>query len=256
MSKLNFKSFGNGEPIIILHGLFGMLDNWKSFAKKLSEDYMVYIVDLRNHGRSEHVDSMDYTTMAEDVISFMEEEWIFEARIMGHSMGGKVAMQIAAIDDDLLKQLVVVDIAPQVYEAGHQIIFDALLTAPIDTANERSDIENHLKTFVNDTGVVQFLMKNVSRVPAGGFRWKMNLPIIYKEYQKILQHELTDQKIETNTLFVKGAQSNYITEQSILNINTNFLDVRIETIDDAGHWVHADKPERLMNICKEFFSEV
>ncbi len=254
MDKLNFKTFGEGDPVVIVHGLFGMLDNWKTFARHLAKDYMVYIVDLRNHGKSPHLEGMNYKLMAQDLAHFLEAEWIYEARFIGHSMGGKVVMQLSVDYPEIIEQQMIVDIGPKKYEGGHQTIFEALLSAPIQTAQQRSEIQDHLKQYIQELDVIQFLMKNVSRVPAGGFRWKMNLHEIHAHYQDILNNIDIGQTIEVPTLFVRGAKSNYINDELSAIIKQQFLNAQIETID-AGHWIHAEKPEELLTLCKEFFQQ-
>ena len=159
--ELNHKTFGAGDPIIILHGLFGTLDNWQTVAKKLAEHFMVYIVDQRNHGRSAHVEGQNYKLMAEDLADFMEENWMHNAHIIGHSMGGKTAMQFAADYPDMLNKLVVVDIAPKAYEGGHQTIFDALLSVNMEKVQTRKEVEEQLSKYIDDAGVRLFLMKNL-----------------------------------------------------------------------------------------------
>ena len=143
--KLNYESYGKGYPIIILHGLFGMLNNWQTIAKKLAKNFLVYAVDLRNHGRSPHNAVFNYSVMADDLQAFMESQWIYEAHLIGHSMGGKVAMQFALNYPDLVSRLVVVDIAPKVYEEGHQAIFEALLSLDLETIHSRKEADELLK---------------------------------------------------------------------------------------------------------------
>ncbi len=134
---LNYKTFGSGEPVIILHGLFGMLDNWKTMAKRLAEHYTVYIVDQRNHGRSPHTDEINYPLMAEDLRLFMENNWLYHAHLIGHSMGGKTVMQFALDNPDMTDRLVVIDIAPKAYTSNHDAIFDALLSVDISSLGSR-----------------------------------------------------------------------------------------------------------------------
>ncbi len=253
MGKLNFKSFGQGEPVIIAHGLFGMLDNWKSFAKKLSEHYLVYIIDLRNHGKSPFENEMNYRVMAEDIKQFMEDEWVYKARVIGHSMGGKVMMQLAREYEDMIEQMVIVDIAPVKYIGDHGNIFDALLSVNLKLAKERKEVQLHIEKYIDDPGVIQFLMKNLSRNKSGGFNWKMNIDVIHKSYQSILDFEPFASPCDVNTLFIKGSNSNYIDSQNINIIEDQFSNSKIEVIDNAGHWVHADQPKILLQSCLDYF---
>ncbi|MBL4648388.1 MAG: alpha/beta fold hydrolase, partial [Aureispira sp.] len=139
--QLNYKVFGEGDPVLILHGMFGTLDNWQTIAKKLAEHFMVFIIDLRNHGRSPHSDEFDYAIMANDIQEFMESNWIYEAYVVGHSMGGKVAMQLASENPDLVTKLVLVDIAPKVYVGNHQTIFEALFSLDLDQLESRKEAD-------------------------------------------------------------------------------------------------------------------
>ena len=143
--ELNYKEFGQGDPILILHGLFGTLDNWQTIAKQLATNYSVFIIDQRNHGRSPHMDELDYPLMAEDLYQFMETHWIYKAYIIGHSMGGKTAMQFALNYPDMVEKLVVVDIAPKTYEAGHQTIFEALFSLDLEKIESRKEADEVLQ---------------------------------------------------------------------------------------------------------------
>jgi len=254
--KLNYKSFGSGFPLIILHGLFGMLDNWQTIAKKLADNYLVYIVDLRNHGKSPHHTDFDYEIMAEDLQVFMEENWIYEAYVLGHSMGGKTAMQFALSYPDLVKKLIVVDIAPKKYEAGHQAIFEALLSLDLSKITNRKEAAAHLKNKVPAVGTQQFLLKNLNRNKEGVYEWKMNLPIIHQQYPVILENvKMKEQAFDSPTLFIKGGASNYILEEDLPAIQHFFPAAKLETIPKAGHWVHAAAPTELLNLVNEFLIE-
>lgn len=254
-TRLNFKVFGEGEPVVILHGLFGMLDNWQTFAKKLSEDYMVYVVDQRDHGKSPHTDAFSYKLLAEDLHEFLTTNWIYECRLIGHSMGGKTVMQFAADYEDMVQQMVVVDIAPVKYEPGHETIFQALQAVDLASATGRSDVEETLKPYIAESGVRQFLMKNLQRdKESGGFKWKMNLELLYKEYANILDDVVaSDSPIEVDALFVAGGRSGYVSELGKAAIHNRFAHARIETIADAGHWIHAEKPDELLELVTSFF---
>jgi esterase len=256
MLDLNYKDFGAGEPIVIIHGLFGTLDNWQTIAKYLSEHYSVYILDLRNHGRSPHTEGVfDYTILSEDISQFMRHHWIFEARIIGHSMGGKAAMQLALNHADLVKKLVVIDIAPKRYKGGHEIIFDALFDIDLTTVDDRKDVEKFLmERLDNEVGTVQFLLKNLSRKPeeeGGGFEWKMNLTNLYNNYDNILG-PVTGDPFEKPTLFIRGGNSPYIKDTDMGAIKQYFPNAELATVEGAGHWVHAEKPRELLDLLLKF----
>ena len=252
--ELNYKVFGEGEPVIILHGLFGMLDNWQTFAKLLAENYMVYIVDQRDHGKSPHTEEFSYHLLANDLHEFMTSQWIYEARLIGHSMGGKTVMQFADEYPDMVEQMVVVDIAPVKYKAGHNDVFDALFAIDIDKLSDRKQAESILAQYISEDGVRQFLMKNLQRRKEGGYRWKMNLELLYKEYQNILSG-IGPSKNDVDALFISGGLSDYIDDNAKEAINAKYSHVNTVTIADAGHWVHAQKPRELLEIVNTYFNK-
>lgn len=252
--KLNYKSFGEGYPIIILHGLFGTLDNWQTIAKKLAEHYSVYIIDQRNHGRSPHDDIFDYAVMADDLQAFMESQWIYEAHIIGHSMGGKTAMQFALTYPDLVNQLVVVDIAPKAYEGGHQTIFEALLSLEVSSITSRKQADAALIDKIPDFGVRQFLLKNLTNDKKGGYKWKMNLPVIHQNYEQILAAIKNKETFDHPTLFIRGGASSYIQAEDLTQIKTFFPMAKLETVAGAGHWVHAVAPKELLKLVTNFLT--
>ncbi len=250
--ELNYKEFGQGEPVIILHGLFGTSDNWQTLAKKLAEHYSVYILDLRNHGRSPHEDEFNYKVMAKDLKDFMESHWIYSARIIGHSMGGKVAMQFATDHPDMVEKLVIVDIANESYKGGHEVIFNALLGLDLEKIENRKEADAFLATQIEDFGVRQFLLKNLTRSKAGNYIWKMNLPVIYENYQAILSKIEGEEEFDGATLFIKGGLSKYITETNFETTKDFFPNAKLETIENVGHWVHAEAPKELLEILEKF----
>ena len=250
--NLNFKEFGQGDPVIILHGLFGTLDNWQTIAKKLAENYSVYIIDQRNHGRSPHVPGLSYPLMAEDLAEFMEQNWIYKAHIIGHSMGGKTALQFALNYGDMVDKLVIVDIGTQKNEAGHQQIFEALLGLDLNKIESRKDADFKLKTLVPDFGVRQFLLKNLTRTKEGQYQWKMNLEAINENYPNILEAVSGDEVFEGPSLFIKGGNSNYIDENEFSVIQKDFTNAKLISIPNTGHWVHAEAPKELLSEVESF----
>ncbi len=235
---------------MILHGLFGTSDNWQTIAKQLAKDYWVFIVDQRDHGRSAHTDGLDYERMAGDLAEFLEQQWIYESHIIGHSMGGKTAMQFAMNYPDLVEKLVVVDIAPKAYVGGHQAIFDALFALDLNTIESRKEADAFLADRIPDFGTRQFLLKNLTRDKEGGYRWKMNLPIIYESYQAILD-QVKGEPFDKESLFIRGSRSNYIQAEDEPIIKDLFPNATLESID-AGHWVHAEKPKDLLQSIQKF----
>ncbi len=252
MPKLNFKTFGTGDPLIILHGLFGMLDNWQTIAKKLADDYMVYVVDLRDHGKSEHTDDFNYPLLAQDIAEFLESEWIHEAYILGHSMGGKTALQLVKDYPELVEKLIVVDIGIKSYEGGHEMILEALNTVPIEEVESRKDVEKHLSQYISEPGIRLFLMKNLTRNKEGGYRWKMNLKLLIKHYQEILAGIIFEDVVDTPTLFIRGGQSKYILDEDFDDLSSHFESIELATVLNAGHWVHAEQPNELLAAIRSF----
>jgi len=176
---INFKVYGAGPPLIICHGLFGMLDNWQTLARKWADFFTVYAIDQRNHGRSEHTTDFSYPLLAADLAQFMESQWIYNGFLLGHSMGGKTVMQTALDFPDLVEKLVVVDMGPSENKPGHQSVFEAMRSMPIQELTSRKAAEDHLAQYLPERSTRQFLMKNLSRNKAGGFRWKMNPEMIW-----------------------------------------------------------------------------
>lgn len=252
--KLNFKSFGEGDPVIILHGLFGMLDNWQTIGKSLAENNMVYLVDQRNHGKSPHFDEHNYKLMAEDLAIFLEDNWIHKAHLIGHSMGGKTVMQFAADFGDVVEKLAVIDIAPKQSVRGHDEILAALTNLDLSKIEKRSDAEDALGQSIKDRGVMQFLLKNLSRKKEGGYRWKMNLSVLVEQYERILDPITFDEAFEGPCLFLKGERSRHIQADDEIMIKKMFPNVLIKEISDAGHWVHADKPKETTKALQEFLA--
>jgi esterase len=244
--QLNYKVYGSGQPLVILHGLFGMLDNLQLLARKLEQaGYMVYLVDQRDHGKSPHTEVFNYEVLAEDLNQFLEDNWLHQVILIGHSMGGKTAMQFVSHYTTDIRKLIVVDIAPKAYPRGHESVFDALLSIDLAGLSSRNDAEEMLMSKLNDIGTVQFLMKNLSRKKEGGFEWKMNLPLLHQSYPNILSEITTDHPVGLDVLFIQGEHSGYILDSDKEDILKKFPDAKFELIPDAGHWVHADAPDAL-----------
>ncbi len=252
--QLYFKKYGTeGKTLIILHGLFGMSDNWHNIARKLSETNIVYTIDQRNHGQSPHSSALNYNVMADDVWEMMNIENIGEAIIIGHSMGGKTAMAFANKYPDKTEKLIVVDIAPKAYMPGHIIYFDAMKTINFK-ATGRKEIEDQLAKSITDKGEMLFLLKNLYRKENGEFGLKINLEAIENNYEEIIGEVIFNKPLNTPTLFIKGQNSNYITENDKILIPQNFTKVSFITISNAGHWVHAENPEDFLMAINEFLS--
>ncbi len=251
MKQLHHKILGKGEPIIILHGLFGMLDNWKSFARSMASDFQLILVDQRNHGRSFHDPEMNYALMAKDVERLMDSLDIDRATLLGHSMGGKTAMQFAKDFSTRVDQLVVVDIGPQAYPPGHGFIFDALKAVPVDQIESRTEAEDILTKSIPEKSIQLFLLKNLKRDSDGNYGWRMNLSAIENHYEEILSGIEINEPIKVPTLFVNGTRSKYIRKEDEETIRNKFLEVEFQHLK-TGHWVHAERPEELEHGVKRF----
>ncbi|MFI5171276.1 MAG: alpha/beta fold hydrolase [Chitinophagales bacterium] len=250
---LNYKPSGTGPPLIILHGLFGMLDNWKTVGKGLEDKFTIYLVDQRNHGKSPHVDAHSYKLMAEDIREFFEYHHIKSAHIIGHSMGGKTAMQFALDHGEMVNKLIVVDMGIKRYVGGHDKIFDALMSLDIKSITSRKDAESLLIEKVADTGVRQFLLKGLTRNANGSYDWKFNLKALSENYdEEILGPVVSDKSFQGKTLFIRGENSDYILNDDWDVIQKLFPNSRLITIKNAGHWVHADQPEALIKTVELF----
>jgi pimeloyl-ACP methyl ester carboxylesterase len=253
---LHHKTFGSGPDFVILHGLFGMLDNWRTIARQLAERYTITLADLRNHGRSFHADEMDYDLMAEDVATLLESLEIDECILLGHSMGGKVAMQTALTYPDLVSKLIVVDMTPREYQPGHTDVFAALTALDLTTIADRKDAAPSMSRHMPDLGVQLFLLKNLARDPAGGYRWRMNLPVIQGSYDKLIAAvgKLGD-TFDGPTLFLRGGKSDYLQEEDWPMIAHLFPQAQLATVAEAGHWVHAERPEELLAEVADFLGQ-
>lgn len=256
MRILNYKELGEGEPVIILHGLLGMLDNWKTFARKLAEEYWVILVDQRNHGKSFHDPTFNYDVLADDLNVLMEQLYIPRAHLIGHSMGGKTVMRFSDSYMDKVDKAIVVDIAPSGSIGSHSLIFETLLETDLSQVRERGDVEQALRAKGIERDVALFLMKNLKRdKTTGGFVWKANIPALWESYEQILASVVPAQPLDVDVLFVAGGESGYITPKDYPIIDNSFPDHERRIIDGAGHWVHAEKPFELLAVVRDFLED-
>ena len=251
--ELNFRTAGTGQPLIILHGLFGSGDNWVTVTKPLAESYQVFVVDQRNHGRSTHDPIHSYQTMAEDVLEFIDFHKIHKPYIIGHSMGGKTAMQLALNHSDVLEKLIVVDISPRYYTPHHQKVVAGLQAINLPTLTSRDEADKLMAIHLPEIGERQFLLKNLYRLDDGSFAWRMNLKDIVDQIENIGMENKGSPFVKP-TLFLKGEKSNYVLETDQEIISRLFPDSKIQTISGSGHWVQAEKPVEFVAAVKEFFN--
>ena len=252
--KLNFRTLGTGDPLIIMHGVFGSSDNWQTLGKVFAENFKVYLVDLRNHGNSPHSDEFNYNVMVKDVIELMDDEGLNKAHILGHSMGGKVAMHLATQHADRVDKLIVVDIAPKYYPPHHEQIFEGFHSVDLENLENRKDADEQMAKVISNFGVRQFILKNLDRRKDGSFGWKLNIDAIEQAVEKVGEGIEGDVSFEGTTLFIAGSKSDYITEEDHDLIRKHFPKTVIATVKDAGHWVHAEKPNELGEMVMEFLS--
>ena len=239
--QLNYRKYGNGKPLFILHGLFGSSDNWQSLGKKFSAHYQVFLIDLRNHGHSPHSAEFSYDLMADDINEIILTEKLDGISILGHSMGGKVAMRTVQKFPFHFKKLIVADMGVKKYPMHHQQIIAGLKTINLKEIKSRSEARKLLSNYVIEQGVQQFLLKNLFWKEKGQLAWRMNLAVLIKKMNEILI-EMPSEISLTPTLFLRGEKSNYILEEDYEQLYELFPNSEIETIYNAGHWLHAENP--------------
>jgi pimeloyl-ACP methyl ester carboxylesterase len=250
--QLNFKKLGEqGDHLIILHGLFGMLDNWQTLAGQFAQHYQVWIVDQRNHGKSPHSQEFNYRILADDLDDFMQQHGIQTAHLIGHSMGGKTVMEFALVYPQKIQKLIVVDIAPKAYFGGsHLRLIDAMRSLDLSKVNRRNDADNMLKERIPEEGVRLFLLKNLMYTDHG-YDWKVNLASLDANY-KIITGSIDRGNYDGPTLFIRGEQSDYIQLDDMDEIKEMFTNAEFVTIAGVGHWVHAEAPKEFLSIAEDF----
>lgn len=249
---LHFEKSGQGAPLVMMHGLFGSLENLGAIVRLLEPHFTLYRLDLRNHGRSPHADSMSFDDMAGDLIEFMAAQGLDKAHVFGHSLGGKVAMAAACKEPQRFDKLVVADIAPVTYPPHHNAILDGLAQLKVDTIRSRREADEQMAPFVEELGVRQFILKSLARQEDGSFRWRLNVPVILKDYDNLRRSVCDNCSCAGPTLFLRGSESNYITEQNHDEIQAKFPNSHIVTIQDAGHWLHAEQPKAVASSVLDF----
>ena len=251
--NLNFKKVGEGEPLVILHGLFGSLDNWLTLAKKLGEQFEVYLIDARNHGQSPHSEDFNYDVMADDLYEFLMLHNIIDPIILGHSMGGKTAMQFAMNYPTQLTKLIVVDIAPKSHPVHHTSIIEGMKSLNFKVIKTRREADFQLSKHITDVSTRQFILKNLYWIEKEKLAWRFNLNVIDRDIEIIGQGLQHIQKFEKPTLFLRGLKSNYITEKDYETISKIFTNSVIKSLD-SGHWLHAEKPQEFLDTLRPFIT--
>ena len=252
--RLNFQVQGHGRPLVILHGFLGSSDNWRSMSRRLSSRFTVYCLDLRNHGQSPHSDAMDYPIMAADLREFVEEQSLAQVFLLGHSMGGKVAMQFAGQYPERVDKLVVVDIAPKAYPPTHQSLLAALRAVDLRAAKNFSDIDSALRGPIPEAEVRQFLMKNLTRSSDRGFQWRIGLDAIMQNYGALIQAVVVERPFSKPACFIRAGRSNFVADEDAALIRKAFPQAKIEMIARAGHWVHIDAADEFYQTVTGFLT--
>jgi esterase len=249
--KLYYRQLGQGKPLVILHGLFGFSDNWQTHAKKLAAYYEVTLVDLRNHGHSGWSDEFSYALMVQDLHELLTDLGIQKPILLGHSMGGKLAMHFDQTYPNSIEKLLVVDMGVKAYPPHHAHILAAIHAIDLTKMSARSEAEAILKTFVESEGIRQFLLKNLYWEEKGKLAWRVNFPVLEASMTEILS-ALPAQESFTPTLFIRGLLSNYILDDDIPVLESYFPDSQLASIPNAGHWVHAEAPEAFLDAVLSF----
>lgn len=262
--ELYFRKSGKGPPVVILHGLYGSSDNWMSIARILEKDFELFIPDQRNHGKSPHSDEFNYTLLSQDVVDFFSKQQIKKAVLMGHSMGGKVAMHVARKFPEIISSLILVDIAPKNYYSdlneeslAHVYILEALQKLHIPSINSREEADHLLSYDLKDEKLRSFLLKNLKRRSDGKFEWLLNLTSIKENFTEISEGFLASEWENTqidgfSVLFIKGEKSNYISKEDLPVIKRIFPAADIVEISETGHWLHAEKPADFAKLVRNF----
>ncbi|MDA3953079.1 MAG: alpha/beta fold hydrolase [Bacteroidales bacterium] len=259
--KLFFRKYGQGPPLIIIHGLYGSSDNWVSIGRKLAYNFEVFIIDQRNHGKSPHSVDHNYQLLKADLLEFMDSQSIDKAIIIGHSMGGKTAMFFAADYPERVSHLIVVDISPKSYKStnsnqllAHTTIIRAMYNLDFYGITSRQEIDDILSKSIPENRIRQFLLKNIKRSKNNEYSWTLNIKTIKNELINIMDGLNSNQSEITGfpVLFIKGGNSDYILNDDKKVINQIFPFADIETIPNAGHWLHAEQPELFLAKIEDF----
>jgi pimeloyl-ACP methyl ester carboxylesterase len=247
--KLFSKIHGDkGQDLIVIHGLFGMSDNWNSLGRKFAKYCRVHLIDLRNHGRSPHSTDFNYDVMCEDLLEYILAHDIKKPILLGHSLGGKVAMKFAFSYADKIDKLIIADISPREYNSDfHKNLLATLYKLPLEDFNKREEVDTVLSTTFEDKGMRLFLLKNLYRNVNKDFAWRFNIEVLLEKVNNIQGADYVKGICDVPTHFVKGGASNYITTEDEIIINKHFSDFSIATIEGADHWLHAEKPEIFYN---------
>jgi pimeloyl-ACP methyl ester carboxylesterase len=253
--QLHFQTYGHGAPVLILHGLFGSLQNWQTISRRLGTHFQVFALDQRNHGASPHSAEMNYRVMVEDLLEFLESQHLNRASLIGHSMGGKTAMMFSLLYPERVDKLIGADIAPRGYPPHHQQILEALMGLNLSSFRSRGEIDAALATAIPEIAVRQFLLKNLAHEPNGGFSWKLNLPAIQANYSRLNEAMPNDHSFDRPALFLRGEASDYIRDSDWPLLQQLFPRAELVTLPAAGHWLHVDAAEKFLAAVQKFLEK-
>jgi len=245
---------GSGQPLLILHGYFGMSDNWKSLGTKLAENFEVHLIDQRNHGRSFHSNEFDYELLVEDLHYYIEQHQLQKVNLLGHSMGGKVVMQFAVTYPELVSKLIIADISPKYYKPHHESILVALNSVNFTIHTTRKKVEEALRIYIKEEGILQFLLKNVYWESKGKLAYRFNLESLTENNVEVGEALPSFTHFDGKTLFLNGENSKYITKNDIPLISAHFINSHVVTVKNAGHWLHAENPTQFYNEVVRFLT--
>ncbi len=255
MELLHANILGEGTPLLILHGFLGMSDNWKTLGRKYAErGFEVHLLDQRNHGRSFWSEDFDYAVMAADLLRYMDSRNIEKGMLIGHSMGGKTAMQFACTYPQRVSKLIVADIAPKRYPPHHQQILSALEALPLERLESRTEADEALAGHIDNWGIRQFLLKNLYWVESGRLGLRINLQVLKTKMDEIGEALREGAVYGGPVLFLRGGNSGYVSRGDLPLIHRHFPKATLETLEGAGHWLHAEKPEAFLEASLKFLN--
>ena len=250
--KLYSRVLGEGQPLIIIHGLFGMSDNWSSLAKLYADFFEVHLIDQRNHGHSPHANEFSYLHLSNDLHQYITDNQLTDVIIIGHSLGGKTAMHFAVSFPELIHKLIIVDISPRFYPIHHDKIIEGLKILDFSILKSRSQVDGVLSKYIKDSDVRQFLLKSIYWKERNQLDFRFNLNAISQNISNVGEALNNDANCSVPTLFIRGENSNYINDDDEDLIFKHFTNVEIQTMDQAGHWLHAEKPQKFFEMSIRF----
>ncbi|MDF2180021.1 alpha/beta fold hydrolase [Aliiglaciecola sp. CAU 1673] len=254
MTDLHYQLAGEGKPVVLLHGLFGNLENLNSIKRALQDQYQVVSLDLPDHGRSAHSNTFSYDDYARQVLGTLDHLGLEDIALLGHSMGGKVAMRMAQLAPERFDKLMIADIAPVAYGHRHQNVFNGLSAVDLATLSDRKEADVRMASHIQEPGVRQFLLKSLYQ-DEGGWQWRFNLPLLAAEYPDIIDWQASEKPYSGPTLFIKGGQSDYIQADHRPAILQQFPNSQGKILQGAGHWLHAEKPTAFNKIVQDFLAD-